>query len=528
MQIKKYFPFCFVFLKCICPLLLPAQVKYARTYFSLEDVDISNTDKYQLVKDYIDDKNINVLRQFYLSANEGKLEDAVRFETRVDDFCKNLEESIQSIRKPNHQKIVKHIYEQVHTAFFNKFVLENSFYAIDKNGEYNCVTATALFSVFLERLKVPFTIKELPTHVYIIAYPLEEQIMMETTSPSMQYVIYDQVFKEKFIRVLKDEKVISEEDAKRQSVNDLFDKHFFASESITIKQLIGIHYFNEAVYHLRSENFKTAYEQACIANMFYPCHRTSQISYIILATLIGKNKYQSVKDVSYLEVISRFSGYYEENELLQEFERFKNLTLFEKPDPLLFDSACDYLEHKLRDGTFKDHVVLYRNYETGRSLMLKGNISKALPYLKKAYHLDSRNLNVQALYVDCLLEMLKKYPLQKAYENLKASIDEDSILINHIYIKKAYITMHYLLAEEYFEDENLVEGDKFLKGFETLYLSDTTLEFNQGDFASVYIEASGCYVRKNNYTKAREYIKRGLTLFPENERLKELLSALKK
>jgi hypothetical protein len=88
--------------------------------------------------------------------------------------------------------------------------------------------------------------------------------------------------------------------------------------------------------------------------------------------------------------------------------------------------------------------------------------------------------------------------------------------------------MHNFMAQGYYEDDNVTEGDKFLKGFETLYLSDTTIEYNSNDFVTAYIEASRIYVVKNNYTKAKEYLKRGLALFPDNERLREYYDVIKK
>jgi hypothetical protein len=506
------------------PLFSSAQGGASQIYFTLDDLSVENRDEYQAIKNYLNDKPFNVTRQFYLSAKEGTLEDAIGFENQLDQFSRTLSESIASMRKP--KKIVEHIRDQIQKRFLKEFVYKSSFYEIDKNGAYNCVTATALFGVLLEKLKVPFVIKELPTHVYIIVYPDEEPVTLEFTGPGMEYTIYTQAFKDKYIQLIQREKLITEIQVKNQNVNDLFEKYFYASGNISLQQLAGMHYFNVAGYYYEKEDFSASFKKMTIANILYPGYRTAQMSYFVLAELIDRTKYSSMQDIVYLETISRFAGFYKEDELFGEFDKFTEQVVFAKPDPKLYDTACDFLENKVTNGAFRDHIKMTRDLNTGRRYALSGDYSRALPYLKKAYRRDTGNLNVQSLYIGCLLDNVEQYEIEKQIQMLITSVDEDSSLLRHRVFRKNYLIALAGSVMLSFEDQNITRAEKYLRAFENLYLSDTSIAVSNNIVGDVYIEASAYYNRKNNRPKAKECVKRGLALFPDNERLKERLKTL--
>jgi hypothetical protein len=111
--------------------------------------------------------------------------------------------------KKKNDKKARFLYEGVHKSFLSKYEELSFFNQIFRNGVYNCVTATALYSLVFQRFSVPYAIQERPTHVYLVAYPEQERIQIETTTPIGGYRIYDQAFKQQYVKKLTDYKLIS-------------------------------------------------------------------------------------------------------------------------------------------------------------------------------------------------------------------------------------------------------------------------------------------------------------------------------
>lgn len=58
-----------------------------------------------------------------------------------------------------------------------------------------------------DELGIPYSIKETPTHVYLIADPNGEQILIETTDPVKGFAEFSNGFKQNFISTLLAQKL---------------------------------------------------------------------------------------------------------------------------------------------------------------------------------------------------------------------------------------------------------------------------------------------------------------------------------
>ena len=101
-------------------------------------------------------------------------------EEKIDQFC--VEFARLDFSK-NRLKQLKSVFEKTHTVFLKRYREQIFFPSVFETGEYNCVTATMLYVLILEKLKLPYAILEEPNHVYVIVYPDEDYIVFETTSP---------------------------------------------------------------------------------------------------------------------------------------------------------------------------------------------------------------------------------------------------------------------------------------------------------------------------------------------------------
>ena len=123
-------------------------------------------------------------------------------------------------KKPD--KRVKYIYEGVHKAFLSKYEANTLFSDIFVNGDYNCVSATALYCMAIDHFKIPYVIKQKPNHVYPVAYPETQQVIVETTNPMVGSFAFNDQFKSSYNEKLKKQKIISNHETTPKTKNVLF------------------------------------------------------------------------------------------------------------------------------------------------------------------------------------------------------------------------------------------------------------------------------------------------------------------
>jgi hypothetical protein len=103
------------------------------------------------------------------------------YKKQLANFFQVLEK--KKVRKKKLKKAAKIIFETTHEYFFKKYEEYAEFHQIFKDGTFNCVTASAIYALTLEHFDIPYEIRELPTHVYIVAAPKTEHIILESTDP---------------------------------------------------------------------------------------------------------------------------------------------------------------------------------------------------------------------------------------------------------------------------------------------------------------------------------------------------------
>ena len=153
-------------LPCLVLLALRTFADPADSLVRWNELTFSDHFEQSSFKDFLKNNNKDYLRLF-LTNSPSSESDLKLFEAKIDQTILEINSS-GALKKKNDKK-VKYIYQTVHEKFLSKYEAENRFYEIIKTGNYNCVTATALYALFFEKLSIPYTIKEEPTHVYLVA-----------------------------------------------------------------------------------------------------------------------------------------------------------------------------------------------------------------------------------------------------------------------------------------------------------------------------------------------------------------------
>ena len=480
------------------------------------DLTYSSDFEKQVINDFLRNNKKDFLKAFLANA-PSPVDNWERFNKKTKIVLDEIREST-NFKKRNDKKI-KYIYQLIHERFFTQYQEEILFHEIIDNGKYNCVTATALYAWFFEQLGIPYTIKEEPTHVYLVAYPDSDNIIVESTSPLRGFIAFSPEFKARYVKNLKDQKMIGMLESSR-SVDELFNKYYFGSGNINLTQLVGIHYMNDGLFRRDRQDRKGSFEQFKKGHFFYPGVRSE----FLLATALGavlESETEPVEKARQLSVASRYKAQGVTSEMIVgEFGHLSQATLIKKNDRALFEQCYKAITAELTDADLLKELKLIYNYENGRVLYNMGNYVAAKPYLVSAFELEPNNADLTTLVVACLTQALKSVREGKVVVDSLESYRTRFPILNEDRNFKSVLAFGYTFAfADAYEKGKIVEGEKFRNLFEALYNSDKTIKISPEAVGAAYSSACTHYFRKGQTAKAKQYIEIGLSIAPGNHEL---------
>lgn len=421
-------------------------------------------------------------------------------------------------RKSNAKK-VKSLYDDVHDIFFEKYEMQNHFSQVFEKGFYNCVSATAIYGMVFSELDIPYTIKEKPTHVYLMAYPETDNILVESTDPSGRFLVYDDRYKAAVVEQLANAKLISESEIISKSANDLFNEFYFTDENINLKELAGLQYLNDALYLLEKDKVEEAFFQAEKAYFLYPKENIASLMAVLNSQLIDQIAYADLSSMRYLEKLSRHKNFnITQENILAEFERMTQIQLTDKGDSATYRKYYEAFLSYSNNKTLNHEVRYLYNLKSGLSLYNAGHYAKSLPFIKKAYELKPNNLDITNILVSNLAQLFRfESNNSKVIERLENYKNEyESLTKNNIF--NSMLAGSYLIEfGQSYDLNDEPKGIKYRKLFEENYTDN--LNVDQQNIGRAYSLAAIFYFKKGYKQKAISILNKGLELAPGNYEL---------
>lgn len=418
-------------------------------------------------------------------------------------------------RRPERQ--VKGIYDNLHKKYLAKYELHNRFADIFQNGNYNCVSATALCALAFERYGIPYTIKQEPTHVYLVAYPQTDRIVLQTTSPDGNYMAITDNFKSAVVRALKDQKIISAQEYNSENVNTLFDKYYFGQQvDIDLPKLAGIQYFNDGIYRIEEKDYEGAFAQFEKAYFLYPMDRAAY-----MLVISGYQAFQSRKEADSTQAVmlgklSRYSAYnIDEKSILGEFGRITHEVLLEAGNREQYERFYQVLVKNIRSKSLRDEISFYYEYESARSYYNAGRYKESLPYAQRAMKLKPNHLDAQSLMFGALGQTLKNSintpAAEKILEDYNTRFPE---LGNNNHFNSMRAWNYIAQANFNYLSGKIAEGERCRLLFEKLSDRHPGMTVDEGFIGQAYSNAAVYYYRKSQVAKAKQMIEAGLKYAP--------------
>lgn len=457
-----------------------------------------------------------------LVATEPNPESVIRnARERIDQISARLAPEISPKRKP--EKYVKTIYDQVHAGFLQKYEPVIRFAEVFRNGYYNCVTATALYALVFEKLNIPYAIQEKPTHVFLVAYPNRNNILVETTTPVFGYLTYDTRYKENFIDNLKAQKLIGATEVQMQGTEELFNKYYFQSEDITLEQLVGIHYMNDALFYEDRKDLENALTQAEKAYLFYPSLRMKYLIMHFVVQTLATTQPKPLERAALIGRAARFSKLGITPDMIKgEFAMLTETVLTRNNNKPLYRQCYEIVDRSIEDPELKKDIGYYYYFEIGRQYFNQGAYTQAKNYFAKGMEYQPNNAELGSIFIAVLANSIRNETKPKALLDTLQSYQErfSNLKENNKFL--TLMAIGCLMAyEEAMRDGKPAAGEAYQSKFESIKASNPDVDAPMSLVGSAYSAAGSYYFRKGQKAKARAIIDRGLEFAPGEYQLRQ-------
>ncbi len=442
-------------------------------------------------------------------------DDARRYYQRFYEVFDEFQQKKLDSKKMN--KRIKLAYSIVHDRFMKKYNSSEYFPAMFDAGTYNCVSASMVYSLAFDRLKIPYKVMASSDHVYLVANPGANSIVIETTNPGFEKTIFTGEFKQQFANYLRNSKLISEDEYRNKSVEEIFEEKFKEVREAQFNNLAGFQYYNRSIEKMLNNEYRESYELCQKAYLLYPDPQVKTLLYTTLLYIIEKCKFDNVSDIDYIAQLSRF----EDSELNVVSGIFRNILHYHL-QYLDKEPYCDSLYQRLTSQIY-DNSMLEEISFTYYMLMSYHfqHSDKVEPYIINALRIRGNFQDANLIFMSFLYRKLNKINdpfamldtiarLEKIYsfERIQDVLNENKMI--------AYLQ----ISEDSYRQSKINTGNKYLGLFEQGCLLPVENPFLVKKIETTYRTIAIYYFYRNNKPKAKSIVDRGLKYVPESRFLK--------
>lgn len=511
-----------LFLAMLLLLLIHSSDSIAQRYRTFNDLRFHSAYEKSIFENILNRNLIDTVGLFMAIDDNITSNDVARVRKKFFDQS-DIFYSTYNKSKPQ-SKFIKDLFNFVHKSYLKKYDLDVNFNAIEQNGTYNCVTASALYALFFSRYNISYSIKEAPTHVYLIANPGTSNIMIETTSPTAGYFMPDDRFRKSYLDYLLENKAITREEISAEGERKAFEKNYYKQDQISIIELAALQYYNHGVSFFDKSDYRHAYSAFVKAYFLYPSSKIKMMINAAAAEIVTGSPLTDTADVNVYVSSFSYSNSVKENDLfVQNFEIFTQRNLVEKNNFNYYETIYHRIMNSINDSLLKDRITFVYYSQKGRVAALIGNFDESIVFLAKALKLNREQKEMAGLLSAALIE--KYVNTEKCGDVMLSFTRENDFLLSNKRYNEAICYCYLKETGNYFASTNYRKAFEALRIFEE-FQSKYQVSPNAENVGFVYGNASSYYIRKGDYKQGRKYLLNGLKISPTSIELNRKLSVL--
>ncbi|MEM7160941.1 MAG: hypothetical protein AAF487_00745 [Bacteroidota bacterium] len=476
-------------------------------------------------EEFFENKKENLFDYYYTIGNEKTTKSQLsKFKSDFESFTRELNGKIHKLK---HKKKIQILYKEIHDKYFQLYSEDVLFYDIFLQKKYNCLTATALYSLACQIMDIPFEIRQEPTHVYLIAYPESDRIIMETTLPSQGLYLIKDKHLEMYKRMMVENKYITHEEA---SSPDFYERYFLNDKSASTIDLIGFLYHNSSILFTESEDFERAFHQAEKANSILDTelsmiHMTSLLSRIIV---LEKDNLSIQKFCHFISKLENLTGPGEAliDELPTWYSIKADKLIRENKDFNLFQSFSNCVLEKVEKEELKFKIQEEYDIILGFHHYQNENFEKAFHLTAKYHESESFAERKLEFAQSCFMNFVSNITYTDQSLDTIAKYENIYPFLKNIPSLNSYKTWALMkLAADAFDENHGTKGSNWISSFEQSFDPDENL--HEKKYISWGYSAAAFYaLRKGKLIEARNRLNKGLKYDPYNSILTKQLNEL--
>lgn len=176
-------------------------------------------------------------------------------------------------------KFLRSVFRETHRTFLKKYEAYSSLKQLVQKGQYDCLTATMLYSRILETLGFNFRIVETNYHIFMLVKVDGKEVLLETTNRISGIVTDKASINAKVSTYRLNAPAGNEELGKK------FEFGFHLLKEVKNNELVGLLYFNQAVKEFNKHNWSLCLQLLINSSKIYHSPRIREISSLALAMM---------------------------------------------------------------------------------------------------------------------------------------------------------------------------------------------------------------------------------------------------
>lgn len=221
------------------------------------------------------------------------------------NFISNQQVKRLKINQCDEVKFLRTMVNSAHRKFLKNYKAYSQFNEAFDNGNYDCLTGTAFFSVVLENLEFKYRIIETNYHIFLLVDTSQGEILIETTDRYFGFKTKAEEINNSLNQYKKNLLAGSTEKKYYHYHTNLF-------REVNGMQLSGLLYFNQAVVAYNHHNWIECTEKLENARSIYNNTRVEELTEI----LIGSITISDLKESSKQELLSKLKKHLKSTPIL--------------------------------------------------------------------------------------------------------------------------------------------------------------------------------------------------------------------
>ena len=220
-----------------------------------------------------------------LIQSDGFTTSSTQIHTRLEKHLKDLKSRKEKFETD--AAYLADVFDYTHRKLLRTYVPYSQFNELMERGRYDCLSATALFSVLFSELGFHYQIIETNYHIFMMVNTTQGPVLLETT--------------DRFNGLVKGEdRITSRIEGYQQNQLLSSNKNFYTYQAniyqqVSADNLIGLLYFNQAVRHYNNQQLELCSEKLDAAMARYTNPRAEELAVILFHSVQASNLSAEVK-----------------------------------------------------------------------------------------------------------------------------------------------------------------------------------------------------------------------------------------